>query len=152
FDQLLPADQSWRLFRDFRACCAYLDIETTGMAANDQITTIALYHGRTIRHYVQGDNLHHFLLDLAAHRPLVTYNGKSFDVPFIERCLHTRLDQAHIDLRYILRSLGLRGGLKSCEKSLGIQRPGMEELDGFAAVLLWHDYRGRRNPRALETL
>jgi uncharacterized protein YprB with RNaseH-like and TPR domain len=152
FGRCLPADQSWRLFRDFRDCCAYFDIETTGMSSTDQITTIALYDGRSIRHYVQGHNLLDFAHDVAAYRLLVTYNGKSFDVPFIERCLHTRLDQAHIDLRHVLRSLGCRGGLKACEKSLGIHRPGMEELDGFAAVLLWHDYRGRKNPRALDTL
>ena len=31
------------MFADFRAHCAYLDIETTGMGSGDQVTTIALY-------------------------------------------------------------------------------------------------------------
>ena len=31
FGDLLPLDQHWRLFRDFRDGVAYLDIETTGM-------------------------------------------------------------------------------------------------------------------------
>jgi hypothetical protein len=63
-----------------------------------------------------------------------------------------RLEQAHIDLRYVLRSLGLRGGLKSCERQLGMARPGLEDVDGFVAVLLWHDYQRGTNPLALETL
>jgi uncharacterized protein YprB with RNaseH-like and TPR domain len=152
FGQHLPSDQSWRLFRDFRDCCAYLDIETTGMGKRDQITTIALYDGQTIRHYIQGENLDDFAHDVARYRLLVTYNGKAFDVPFIERCLQTQVHQAHIDLRHVLRSLGFRGGLKACEKNLGVQRPGMEDLDGFAAVLLWQDYRSRKNLKALQTL
>ena len=49
-------------------------------------------------------------------------------------------------------SLGLSGGLKNCEKGLGVPRPGLEDVDGAVAVLLWHEFRRRRDPRALETL
>jgi hypothetical protein len=35
---------------------------------------------------------------------------------------------------------------------VGLTRPGLEEVEGEVAVLLWHDYRSRRNARALETL
>ena len=34
---------------------------------------------------------------------------------------------------------------------MGIPRQGLEDIDGFFAVLLWHDYQ-RGNPRALDTL
>ena len=44
------------------------------------------------------------------------------------------------------------GGLKSCERQLGLERPGLEEIDGYLAVLLWRDYRRRHDPRTLETL
>jgi uncharacterized protein YprB with RNaseH-like and TPR domain len=152
FAERLAAAQAWRLFHDFRDCCAYLDIETTGMLGWGHITTIALYDGRSVRHYVHGRNLSDFVRDVVGYRLLVTYNGKSFDVPFLERTFGVRLDQAHIDLRYVLRSLGLRGGLKSCERQLGLSRPGLEDVDGYVAVLLWHDYRRGRDPRALETL
>jgi uncharacterized protein len=149
----LPAAQAWRLFHDFRDSCAYLDIETTGLADTCQVTTIALYDGRTVRTYVQGDNLPDFIDDVRAYRLLVTYNGKSFDFPFLERCLPVRLDQAHIDLRYVLRSLGLTGGLKGCERRLGLLRhDGMEEIDGFVAVLLWHEYLRTGRPPTLESL
>ena len=89
---------------------------------------------------------------LARYRVLVTYNGSTFDLPFLEREFGIRLNQAHIDLRYVLKSLGLGGGLKNCERCLGIQRQGMENIDGSMAVLLWRDYRRRGDPRALETL
>jgi uncharacterized protein YprB with RNaseH-like and TPR domain len=152
FYEQLPASCQWRLFADYRDSCAFLDIETTGLGWHDEITTIALYDGRTVRHYVQGDNLEQFLNDVQAYRLLVTYNGKSFDVPFIERFFHTRLPQAHIDLRHTLRSLGITGGLKACERHLGLKRPGLEEVDGFIGVLLWWEYRRKGNDRALETL
>jgi uncharacterized protein YprB with RNaseH-like and TPR domain len=152
FGSRLSAAQAWRLYHDFRDACAFLDIETTGMGGSAHITTIALYDGRQVRHYVHGHNLGDFVRDVAAYGLLVTYNGKTFDVPFLERTFGVRLPQAHIDLRYVLRSLGLRGGLKSCERQLGMARPGLEDVDGFVAVLLWHDYRQRRNPLALETL
>jgi uncharacterized protein YprB with RNaseH-like and TPR domain len=152
FARHLPAAQSWRLYHDFRDSCAFLDIETTGMPHTGHITTIALYDGRTIRHYIHGRNLPDFLRDVRDYSLLVTYNGKSFDVPFIERTFGVRMGQAHIDLCHVLRSLGLRGGLKSCERQLGLCRPGMEEVDGYVAVLLWYDYTRRGNARALESL
>ena len=142
----MPAAESWRLFGDFRGDCAYLDIETTGMESFDQITTIALYDGRTIRTYVQGRNLMDFIQDVSAYQVLITYNGKSFDVPFLTRCLHCRLDQAHIDLRHVLASLGVRGGLKSCERQLGLARPGLEDVDGYVAVLLCANSSSARRP------
>jgi uncharacterized protein YprB with RNaseH-like and TPR domain len=152
FFERLPTDCQWRLFADFRADCAFLDIETTGLGWSDDVTTIALYDGNRIRHYVNGLNLSEFLRDVQEYRVLVSYNGKSFDVPFLERYFRIRLPQAHIDLRHVLRSLGLKGGLKACERQLGISRPGLEEVDGFVGVLLWRHYRRNRDSRALETL
>jgi uncharacterized protein YprB with RNaseH-like and TPR domain len=152
FGERLPPAQQWRLFRDFRHSCAYLDIETTGMGGRDEITTIACYDGRSVRHYVQGRDLPRFLDDVRAYQLLVTYNGKSFDVPFIERYLRCQLDHAHIDLRHLLRGLGVRGGLKSCEKQMGLARPGMAGIDGCVAVLLWQEFKRRDDPRALESL
>ncbi len=152
FHERLPSAQSWRLWADFRADCAYLDIETTGLSDSAVVTTAALYDGQHVRTYVRGDNLEQFARDVQAYRLLVTYNGKCFDLPILRRCLRCRLDQAHIDLRYVLANLGLRGGLKGCERQVGIARPGLEEVDGVVAVLLWHDYQRRQDRRSLETL
>jgi uncharacterized protein YprB with RNaseH-like and TPR domain len=153
FTGLLPAGLHWRLFPEFRGSAVYLDIETTGMDAwGAEITTIALYDGRTIQTFVQGRNLADFPDAVDAYDLIVTYNGKCFDVPFIENYFHIRLDHAHIDLRYVLKRLGYAGGLKRCEKAMGIDRGHLDGVDGFFAVLLWQAYREEEDPRVLETL
>lgn len=153
FASSLPSKEVWRIFPDFRGSLAYFDIETTGLSGtSDHITTIALYDGRRVRHYVYGQNLQEFVRDIREYHVIVTYNGKCFDVPFIRSFLGVDLDQAHIDLRYVLRSLGYSGGLKGCERQLGISRGDLEDVDGFFAVVLWNDYQRHQNAKTLETL
>lgn len=153
FSDLLPSNQLWRLFSEFRHSIAYLDIETTGLDSwGNEITTIALYDGQSIFTYVNGKNLDDFVEDIKRYRVIVSYNGKTFDVPFIESYLGTSMEHAHIDLRYVLASLGYRGGLKGCERQLGIDRGELADIDGFFAVLLWNDYVRNNNQKALETL
>ncbi len=153
FSDLLPANLHWRFFPEFRQTTVYLDIETTGLESRqNEITTIALYNGNSITYYVNGYNLDDFLDDIKKYKVIVTYNGKCFDVPFIESYFGIKLDYAHIDLRYILGSLGYKGGLKGCEVQLGIDRGDLKNIDGFFAVLLWYDYRKNGNQKALETL
>ncbi|MFP4058014.1 MAG: ribonuclease H-like domain-containing protein [Candidatus Brocadiia bacterium] len=153
FYSLLPSREQWRMFATFRHRVAYLDIETTGLGSpDDYITAITLYDGSTLRHYVQGENLFDFAADIDRYHLLVTYNGKRFDIPFIRSYFGLPMRQAHIDLRYVLASLGYRGGLKGCERQLGLERDDLEDVDGFFAVLLWWDYHNNANPRALETL
>jgi len=153
FAARMPASQHWRMFRDFRHSCAFVDIETTGLSSSfNEITTIVLYDGETIRHYVNGENLHDFPKDIREYRLLVSYNGKCFDAPFIETYFGIKLHQAHIDLRYVLRGLGIAGGQKKCEQRLGIRRQETAEIDGFLAVVLWHEYRRTKDRRFLETL
>jgi uncharacterized protein len=152
FAGLLPSNQHWRLFPDFRRAIAYLDIETTGLGYADSITTIVVYDGETIRHYVRGENLDEFKRDIKQYPLIVTYNGKCFDVPFIERFFRIEMNQSHIDLRYVLKSLGYAGGLKRCERQLGIERKDLADVDGYFAVLLWDEFERKKNPKALETL
>jgi len=146
FGNLLPSNQFWRFFPDFRESAAYLDIETTGLDSwGNEITTIALYDGKSVFTYVQGQNLDDFKKDVKRFKVLVTYNGRCFDVPFIESYFGIKLNQVHIDLRYLLRSLGYTGGLKGCEKKAGIDRGNLEGVDGYFAVLLWDDYQRNKN-------
>ncbi|MBW2604823.1 MAG: ribonuclease H-like domain-containing protein [Deltaproteobacteria bacterium] len=153
FDELIPAGHHWRFFPEFRNTTVYLDIETTGLSPYyETITTISLYDGKSIFYYVKDQNLDDFPEDIKQYKVIVTYNGKSFDIPFIERYFDIQLNQAHMDLRYILASLGYKGGLKSCETRLGFNRGDLTDIDGFFAVLLWHDYLRNRNEKALETL
>ena len=153
YNNLSSKDQ-WRIFREFQDTTAFLDIETTGLGApGDIITTIALYDGKNIKHYVNGINLDDFKKDIMEYRVIVTYNGKTFDIPFIESYFGISISHAHLDLRYILYSLGYSGGLKSCERQLGIGRTGvLADVDGFFAVLLWNDYKKKHNNKSLETL
>ena len=153
FEKRLPASLAWRLFPEFRDRTVYLDIETDGLDAYyGHITTIAMYDGRDIRWYVKGRNLDDFSEDIRKYQVLVTYNGKTFDVPFIESNLRITLPQAHIDLRYVLAGLGYKGGLKSCEHSLGVGRGDLAGIDGAFAPLLWKEYQIRNSKAALETL
>lgn len=153
FAQSLPPDQHWRLFKEFRHSVAYVDIETTGLGSpNDSITAITLYDGSTIQTFVQNENLRNFASAIREYKLLVTFNGKLFDVPFIENYLGIRLAMVHIDLRFVLKSLGYRGGLKSCEQQLGLERTDVKDIDGYFAVLLWHDFETRGSVQSLETL
>ncbi|MBI5236342.1 MAG: ribonuclease H-like domain-containing protein [Deltaproteobacteria bacterium] len=153
FAASLPAGESWRLFSEFRGQTAYLDIETNGLAPPyGYITAISLYDGKTARAYVRGRNLDEFKSDIDRFKVIVTYNGRCFDVPFIRRSLGIRLPHAHIDLRFVLGSLGFKGGLKGCERRMGLDRGELSGADGYTAVLLWHDYERNGNHKALDTL
>jgi uncharacterized protein YprB with RNaseH-like and TPR domain len=153
FYELLNGNQHWRLFSHYRHKTLYLDIETTGLSEfQDHLTTIATYDGTEVRYYVYGENLDDFIDSIARYDLLVTYNGKTFDIPFIERSFGRRINKAHIDLRYILRNLGYTGGLKSCEKQAGLDRGALNGVDGYFAVLLWREYKKSADRKALETL
>ena len=153
FDRLLPSNQTWRLFPEFRNTVVYLDIESTGLEPTyADITTIALYDGKSIRYYINGQNLDDFKTDIQDYQLIVTYNGKTFDVPFINHYFGIELNHAHIDLRYVLASLGYKGGLKRCEAAFGIDRGDVSGIDGFFAVLLWQEYVNNTNQKALDTL
>ena len=153
FSRSLKSDQQWRLFDDFRDSVAYIDIETTGLDRSyNEITSIALYDGTDLRTYVSGQNLTQFPKDIQQYKVLVSYNGKMFDIPFIERQFGIELDHAHIDLRFVLAKLGYKGGLKGVERAMGIDRGDLDGVDGFFAVWLWGEYKKKKNEAALETL
>jgi hypothetical protein len=143
FAQSLPPLETWRAWPHFRSRTGYLDIETTGMGAWAQVTVVGLYDGQRVRTYVHGENLDQLPEDLARYAYLVTFNGATFDLPFLRRRFPgLDLCQVHSDLRYTLRRLGFRGGLKSIESQFGIRRSERTAgLDGWDAVRLWNEYR-----------
>ena len=98
FGNRLPSNHHWRMFPELKRSIAYMDIETTGLESwSNQITTIAVYDGTSIFTYVQGQNLQEFKEEIQKYKVLVTYNGKCFDVPFIESSLGIKMNQVHID-------------------------------------------------------
>jgi len=153
FADNLPVKSAWRLFPDFRDSVVYFDIETTGLSESESyITTISLYDGESIKYYVNGINLDDFPDDILKYDLLITYNGKTFDVPWVENYFKIKLPHAQIDLRYVLSHLGLKGGLKKCEKLMGIDRGELDGIDGLFGIKLWFDYLENKNEKALETL
>jgi uncharacterized protein YprB with RNaseH-like and TPR domain len=154
FYEGMNSKDHWRLFGDLVNETAYIDIETTGLgSATDIITTAVVHSSQSTHVFVNGMNLDKLPSHLNQFNLIVTYNGKSFDIPFIERFFKTNISSPHIDLRYILAGMGYKGGLKSCEQQLRLPiREGMEEIDGYTAVLLWNYYFKTKDPKALETL
>jgi uncharacterized protein YprB with RNaseH-like and TPR domain len=142
-ERLSPSD-TWRLFSRFRHKAVYLDIETSGLYQGiDEITVIGIYDGQSVKTFVQGINLDEFEIAIADYELIVTFNGSQFDLPFIRRQFpNIALPPAHIDLRFFLKKLGYRGGLKVIEKYFGLSRDSdIDGLDGYDAVLLWHAYQ-----------
>ena len=137
FADRLPHNQYWRFFPEFRESTAYLDIETTALDPwLHSITVITLYDGKQIFSYIQGKNLDDFAKDVQKYSVLVTYNGRRFHLPFMAMYMGLKLNQVHIDLRYVLGSLGYTGGLKKCEEKAGIDRGVINDVDGCSAVIL----------------
>ncbi len=143
----------WRAYPEFRRRTAFLDIETTGLGASDEVTVVGLYDGVRTSTFVAGDNLDQLAEALAQYSLLVTYNGATFDLPFLlRRFPGLALDQLHVDLRYPLRRLGLSGGLKRVEGLVGLKRdPEVAGLDGWDAVRLWREYQAGSD-KSLATL
>jgi uncharacterized protein len=154
FCDAMHAGDAWRLYADFREQTAFVDIETTGLfAGSDTITVIGLFDGKSPKVFVQGINLEDFAEEVQKYSLLVTFNGKRFDLPFICSVFGDMPEyQGHLDLLYPLRRLNYRGGLKSIEKQVGLEREGsLKQVDGYLAVLLWKEYQ-QGNKAALDTL
>jgi uncharacterized protein YprB with RNaseH-like and TPR domain len=154
FQKRLSITEMWRLYGAFEARSVYLDIETSGgYDGMDDITLIGLYDGRGIKTFIQDRNFAEFEIAVADYGLVITFNGSSFDLPYIRRRFPgITLPTAHIDLRFLLRKLGLKGGLKSIEKQLAIARePAVEGLNGLDAIWLWRDYQAG-DQTALEKL
>jgi len=132
----------WRAWPEFQTRAAFLDIETTGLTSADIVTVVGLYDGTRTTTFIAGENLDELPEALDQYGMLVTYNGASFDLPFLARCIPgLRFPQLHVDLMHPLRRLGLRGGLKAIEQRVGLKRaPDVAGIDGWDAVRLWHEW------------
>lgn len=153
FAAALPAKEQWRAYDEFGDSAAFVDIETTGMGFEDDITVIGLYDGWEMKFFVKDRNMGDFPAEASRYAMLVTFFGTNFDLPRIRNLFpNVRLEQIHVDLCFALRRLGLTGGLKRIEDCLGFSRsPETRGLSGWDAVRLWREYeRGSRE--ALELL
>jgi uncharacterized protein YprB with RNaseH-like and TPR domain len=153
FRDAFPAGSHWRLYENFREDACFVDIETTGLSKHrNRVTVVGLHRGGDTRTLVRGRDLSAETLrrELRASKLLVTFNGKRFDVPFLEESFGIDIDLPHVDLMYPCRKIGLTGGLKTIESSVGIDRD-RPDISGEDAVRLWREYEAG-NEAALETL
>ena len=163
FDERLGPEHAWRMAADFDdGRIGYLDIETDG-SPGDHLpdgaerpggtTVLSVWDGIRARVFVRGEEMDELPRYLSRYKVLCTFNGKSFDIPYLEHCYGKGFFKgAHLDLRPITRAVGLTGGLKKIEKLIGVQRPkAIAHYTGWDAVKLWGAFkRGRTD--ALEPL
>ena len=154
FAREIPSAHAWRMYADFRRNAAFLDIETTGLSPEYSIITLVGILDRDgYRAFVHDRNLSDLREAVERYDMIVTFNGASFDLPFIEYHFGKMFgDTPHLDLRFPLRRMGLVGGLKAIERRLNAARPSaLSSLDGFDAVRMWHMWK-RGDRGALDTL
>lgn len=154
FARYLPKKEYWRVYKDFIDKILFLDIETTGLSLYyDKITIIGTFNGKEVKIFIKDSNLEEFIDYIKDYEIIITFNGKLFDIPFIKKEFpEIRFPPLHIDLRYLLRNLGLKGPLKKIEKKLHIKRPdSLQEVNGREAVSLWNKFL-RGDDKALENL
>jgi uncharacterized protein len=154
FAQHIPREEMWRCFPHFDSI-AYLDIETTGLSPKtDYLTVVGIYDGNETKSYTHGQNLPELKHELEKYDVIVTFNGSMFDVPFLRsRIPGLKVPPIHIDLRFLLASLDVRGGLKKIEQQFGISREDdLKGMNGYGAVLLWQEYIKRGDKKALDKL
>ena len=140
FARNLPPGEHWRLLPAFKDRAVCLDIETCSPYPDPgSLTVVGLYDFREYQVLVAGIDMEALPEMLMRYDVIVTYNGKRFDIPFLEACgIRGLRDKVHIDLMYLCHRLGIKGGLKAAERKVGIERPKeVAGLDGYDAVLLW---------------
>jgi hypothetical protein len=152
FGEQFPGSEAWRLYENFRDDAVFFDIETTGLSKDrDQVTTVSFHRGGDTTTLVAGDDLTREAVARQLDAPLlVTFNGATFDVPFLEREFDLSIDAPHVDAMYPCKRIGLTGGLKAIEGEIGLERD-RPDISGRDAVRLWHEHE-RGVDGALETL
>ena len=157
FKKLLPSSEYYRIYDFFKDEAVFLDIETTGLdIKNDDSTVFGLYDGIETKTMIKGINFDPIKLkdELKKYKLLVTFNGASFDIPFINKLYQNLLpDIPNFDVKVLADRLGLKGGLKNIEKILGIKRSNIiERFHGGDALTLWRMYRATQDDYYLKLL
>jgi uncharacterized protein YprB with RNaseH-like and TPR domain len=93
---------------------------------------VGLFDGHRYDVFIAGQNLDQPPGRLKKYSVVVTLNGAGFDLRFLKLAFEDlEVPPIHIDLRWVTRRLGCRGGLKSIEREFGIRRDeSVEDVDG----------------------
>jgi uncharacterized protein YprB with RNaseH-like and TPR domain len=120
---LIPAREHWRLYAEFEKEAAFFDVEADGVTVHVP-TVVSLYDAGGLQTFIRGRNLEELPERIAASRLWISFNGSCFDLPVLRRHFGCFPEpELHLDLRFLCRRIGLRGGLKHIEATLGIARP-----------------------------
>lgn len=153
FATALPDRERWRLYENFRDEACFFDIETTGLdPGRHEVTTVSFYLDGRTQTLVRGDDLTpaRVTAELEAAPLLVTYNGRRFDIPFLEEALDVTVETPHLDAMRPCHALDLTGGLAAAEAAFDIERD-RPDLSGRDAVRLWREHEAGVDG-SLETL
>lgn len=154
FKQKFPNKELWRTYRNFEDDIAFFDIETTGLEPErNKVTTVSIHRGDETKTLIRGQDLTREKLkeEFFQSSVIVSFNGKRFDQPFLEKSFDMQIENPHLDLMYTCKRLGYSGGLKKIEKKMGIERE-LEDLDGREAIRLWKKYENEGDEEALRKL
>ncbi len=148
---MLPAREHWRLYPHFAERAAFFDIEADGDLVP---TVVGVMDARGVATFRRGHSLQQLPERLAQSPIWVTFNGAVFDVPVLEKAFeHFPRPSAHIDLRFLIRRTGLKGGLKGVEESLNLHRPlHLKGVKGLDAIRLWREWNETKSLTALRVL
>ena len=121
----------------------FLDIEASGFKYNDYVTCIGWVFRGKYHYWLPGLKRTEFLKAFHQAKLLVTFNGRSFDLKYLDSMFHTQTfsEKDNLDLMPMCKRLGLRGGQKSIEKATGFERhPAFDGLNGRFAVERWEAF------------
>lgn len=149
FSKILPKKEHYRLYEYFKDETIFLDIEIRN---RQDIIIIGIYDN-DMKTMVKGFNLdkNKFKQILNNAKLLVTYNGRSFDIPLIEKYFDMNINIPHIDLKSLCNKVGLKGGLKEIEKKLGIKREDKFRRGGDP-IKMWRLWNASRDKDYLNML
>jgi len=149
----LSEKEKWQVYFYFPSHILFVDIETEGLSKEkNDITLIGIYKEGRYYPFIKNLNLDKALKFLAYTPIWITFGGENFDVPFIKKTFpQLKTPLIHIDLFFLVKEVGLRGGLKKIEKMLGIVRE-TEGLNGYDAVKLWKKWVEKKDKSALKKL
>jgi uncharacterized protein YprB with RNaseH-like and TPR domain len=157
FADKLPSSEVWRLYDFFKEDTVFFDIETTGLSDYADVTMFGLFDGYETKTLIRNIswNLDALKKEFRKYKLIVTYNGTSFDLPFVRKRYPDLIPEniPHFDLRFACNRVGLTGGLKEVERRLGIKRDKIVEgLYGGDALRLWKMYKASGDDHYLKLL
>lgn len=154
FVERIPVSEYYRIAINCPEEVMFLDIETTGSGFRfDEITVVGWSMGEEFGFYIDGEDPTYMLESIRRSKVVVTFNGTGFDLPIVKKSFpEAEFPRCHIDLRYLTRRIGLRGGQKKIEKAIGMYRDNdVHDMTGRDAPILWKEYK-RGDEEALKTL